>query len=339
MARGAHDWPLGPLTLAEHSYFWIGVERTTLPDGRIATTGEHMYVEYFVPAELRHDYPLVLIHGGGGQSVAWLGRGDGSPGWLHHALGAGYAVYLVDRPGHGRNPPHPQFVGPLTEPTSYDAVTWGFMFGGGTGRWPGSGDVGDPGVDQFMAQQRPMRFDTAPYAHAVWKKHSSDLLDRIGPAVVVTHSAGGPFGWIAADARPELVKTLVAVEPLGVTTVGIPLAYDPPISSVEELELRPLPDTDVDLGPLARLPRLLQADPPRRLVNLARVPIVLVTSDDPHFGVLNADTAAYLRQAGCAVDELRLSDEGIHGNGHFMALEDNSGDVFALIAQRLSRSD
>ncbi len=294
-----------------------------------------MYVEYFVPAERRHEHPLVLVHGGGGQGVAWLGRGDGSPGWLHFALAAGWAVYVLDRPGHGRNPPHPQLVGPMSEPTSYDAVTWGFVFGAENGRWPGTGDVGDPAVDQFMAQQRPMRFDTAEYAHSVSRKRAGELLDRIGPAIVVTHSAGGPFGWIAADARPELVKTLVAVEPLGPTTVAVPLAYDPPIASVDELKLEPLPETDVDLGPLARLPRVLQAEPPRRLVNLARVPIVLVTSDDPRFRVLNSDTAAYLRQAGVEIDELRLADHGIHGNGHFMTLERNSGEVFELVASRI----
>jgi pimeloyl-ACP methyl ester carboxylesterase len=336
--RRGQAWPLEPLALAEHSYFWVGVERTTRPDGRVVQKGEHMYVEYFVPAERRQDYPLVFIHGGGGQSVAWLGPGDGSPGWVHFALAAGYAVYLVDRPGHGRNPPHLQFVGPIDEPTSYDAVTWGFRFGAENGRWPGSGDIGDPGVDQFMAQQRPMRFDTAAYAHGVWKARSNELLDRIGPAIVVSHSAGGPFGWITADARPDLVKTLVAVEPLGVTMVGIPLTYDPPISSVDELRLEPLPAADVDLGPLAALPRLQQADPPRRLVNLARVPIVLVTSDDPRFRVLNADTASYLRHAGVEIDDVHLADHGIHGNGHFMTLEDNSSEVFALVAERLAAS-
>ena len=41
------------------------------------------------------------------------------------------------------------------------------------------------------------------------------LLDRIGPAIVLTHSQSGPFGWLIADARPKLVKAVVAVEPAG----------------------------------------------------------------------------------------------------------------------------
>jgi pimeloyl-ACP methyl ester carboxylesterase len=41
------------------------------------------------------------------------------------------------------------------------------------------------------------------------------LLDKIGPAIVIAHSQGGPFGWQLADARPQLVKALVALESEG----------------------------------------------------------------------------------------------------------------------------
>jgi len=30
------------------------------------------------------------------------------------------------------------------------------------------------------------------------------LLDKIGPAIIMTHSAGGPFGWLVAEIRPNL---------------------------------------------------------------------------------------------------------------------------------------
>ena len=56
-----------------------------------------------------------------------------------------------------------------------------------------------------------------------------------------------------------------------------------------------------------------------------------MTSEDPKFGVLNAASIAYLRQAGCAVDELRLADAGIRGNGHFMLLETNNRDVLQVV--------
>lgn len=50
------------------------------------------------------------------------------------------------------------------------------------------------------------------------------LLDRIGPAVVITHSASGPVGWLVADRRPTLVQAIVAVEPMGPQFASIPMS-------------------------------------------------------------------------------------------------------------------
>jgi pimeloyl-ACP methyl ester carboxylesterase len=328
-------WELEPQVIAEHSYFWVGVERTTLPDGTTATTGEQMYVEYFVPAEVRHEHPIVLVHGGGGQGIAFLGPGDGKPGWAHYLLAEGYVVYIVDRPGHGRCPPLRIPDSTIPPPTPYELVLDQFRVGAASGRWPGSGEIGDPGVDQFMAQQRPLRFDV-PQPHHLWQSRGAELLDRIGPAIVLTHSAGGPFGWVVGDARPDLVKAIVCVEGLPPATVSIPLTYDPPIASPDELAFEPLPDeTAIEWRGLERVPRVVQADPPRRLVNLARIPIVCVTTDDPWFGAINRSTIAYLRQAGCSVDELRLADLGIRGNGHFAPLEENRREVLGVILRWL----
>ena len=148
------------IALAEHSYLWVGVERVPGPDGTTVTAGEHMYVEYFVPQERTKPHPVILVHGGNGQGMAFLGPGGGEPGWAHHLLAEGYAVYLVDRPGLGRNPPLPS-DGPAPPAMPYEAVTREFMFGAETGRWKGTGDIGDPRVDQFMAQQRATRWTSA----------------------------------------------------------------------------------------------------------------------------------------------------------------------------------
>ena len=42
-------------------------------------------------------------------------------------------------------------------------------------------------------------------------------------------------------------------------------------------------------------------------------------------------TADYLRSCGAAVDEIRLGDLGVHGNGHAMMLEKNNAEVAAVI--------
>jgi len=330
---------MGSALIAEHSYFWVGVESTARPGGGTVTTGEQMFVEYFVPAEPRHEHPLVFVHGGGGQSIAFLGPGDGRPGWLHHALGRGYTVYLLDRPGYGRNPPNSRLVGPESDATPFEAMVPLFKVGAAGGRWAGTGEVDDPGVAAFMAQQRPMRFDTAEYAQELSRRRGAELLDRIGPAVVIAHSAGGPFGWLVADARPQLVKALVSVEGIGPATLAVPLTYDPPVFSVAELALEPLPDEpDVDWGPLAGIPRAMQPSPPRQLPQLKRLPIAVVTSDDPRFTVLNRDAVSYLRLAGCTVEDLRLADHGIVGNGHMMSLEENNAEVLDVVLDWVERT-
>jgi pimeloyl-ACP methyl ester carboxylesterase len=108
----AQTVPSNNLDLAEWSYFWIGVERAELARGTVVN-GRQMYVEYMVPAQLRHPYPIVMVHGGGGQGTDWMGTPDGRPGWATYFLLEGYSVYIVDRPGHGRSPFNPDIDGPF----------------------------------------------------------------------------------------------------------------------------------------------------------------------------------------------------------------------------------
>ena len=124
------------------------------------------------------------------------------------------------------------------------------------------------------------------------------LLDKIGPAILLTHSQSGAFGWPVADARPKLVKAILAIEPSGppvhdIENLGppdwfkdaertklsglgdIPITYDPPLAEGDKLafvraEAPGKPD-------LVRCWR--QQEPARRLVNLTRTPVLVVTSE------------------------------------------------------------
>ena len=42
------------------------------------------------------------------------------------------------------------------------------------------------------------------------------LVDKVCPCVIVIHSQGGLFAFKAAQARPDKVKAIVAVEPAGI---------------------------------------------------------------------------------------------------------------------------
>jgi hypothetical protein len=59
-------------------------------------------------------------------------------------------------------------------------------------------------------------------------------------------------------------------------------------------------------------------------------------SDDPRFSEITRAESLFLRQAGCDVTDLVLSERGITGNGHFMTLEDNSREVLGVILSWLA---
>ena len=46
------------------------------------------------------------------------------------------------------------------------------------------------------------------------------LVDKVCPCVVLFHSQAGQFGYKVAQARPEKIKALIAVEPAAFGDVG-----------------------------------------------------------------------------------------------------------------------
>ena len=322
------------MRLKDQGFFWVGVERKQTDYGTIASG--QMYVQYLIPATVTQPLPIVLVHGGGGQGTHYLGLGSGEPGWAHFFVQQGYSTYIVDRPGHGRAPYHPDALGPMSPVPAMEGVAADFEAAatGSPPRWNGTGKIGDPLLDRFQAGQNAAPQDQA-MAHALWASRGAALLDRIGPAIILVHSAGGPFAWVVADQRPSLVKAIVAVEPagppFGALTWGLsasPVTYDPPVADARELATR-----DVTPAPGSGLPVYkLQAEPPRRLKNLQGIPISFVLGENsPRHKQTDPPSVEFLRQAGCSVDFIRLEERGIRGNGHFMMLETNRREVFDVI--------
>ena len=317
---------------------WVGIEPAQTADG-IALRGP-MHVEWAIPAEPCSETPVVLVHGGGGQATDYLTTPDGRPGWAPLLVQQGRTVYVVDRPGHGRSPHHPDLLGPLGPPPTLEFLRGLFCAEGAEPhtQWPGVGGDDDSVLGQLAASAGSMLADWEAM-HALEKERMGQLLDEIGPAVVVAHSAGAPAGFLAADARPGLVRALVVLEPIGppflkIAPLGInlawgpcaaPIAYDPPPATAEELALVRVESSAA--GP----PFLLQADPPRRLTHLADVPIAIVTAGASQAVENDRRFAAFLEQAGCRVQALRLAEHGVHGNGHGMIFERNHAEVLRVV--------
>lgn len=335
----------GALRIADQGYFWVGVTYEQ-QDGQTVLDGGQLYVEFQKPEARTQPFPVVLIHGGGGQGLDWMATPDGRPGWRTLLLQRGYSVYVIDRPGHGRSPRHTR---ELRQPTAAPPVlipsveTVGALFAGvhnpAHTQWPGTGSADDPALAQLLASQSQLAFDPSEH-HAVMRRRGAALLDRIGPAILVTSSAGGPAGWVMADERPDLVRAIVALEPLGPSGPvalpwGIsasPMTYDPPATKPGGLDLVEGP------GEQGRPSMRLQRDPPRRLPHLADLPIAIVTGEQSFATAMDDGTVAFLRQAGCRrVQHLRLGELGVHGNGHLMMIEKNNAEVLDLVTDWLDQ--
>jgi pimeloyl-ACP methyl ester carboxylesterase len=317
------------MRLADQGYFWVGYEQKPVQGGNILAG--QTFVQYLKPAKKRSQYPVILVHGGAGQGTHYMGI-MGTAGWAQYWVQAGYDTYIIDRPGHGRAIYHPDALGEIVPVFNYASITGDFKRAAvePNRRWMGTGDVGDPAIDQFQAGQGSTPRDNV-LAQKYWARGAGELLEKIGPSVVMVHSAGGPWGWIAANERPGKVKAILNVEGGGSPfaqgnawgLTQIPLAFEPPVN--DPAELKP-----IDVSAVGGVPAYkLQSAPARKLKNLAGIPIAYIVAE--RSGRNATPQVEFLKQAGCKAEALNLKDKGILGNGHFMMIETNRKQVFDAI--------
>jgi pimeloyl-ACP methyl ester carboxylesterase len=361
---GQHPTDSALITLADHGYFFVGGKYVDRGGSSIMTDG--MYVEKFIPADQRHPLPVVMIHGGGQTGTNFTGTPDGRRGWLHDFLRAGYAVYVVDQPERGRSGHSWEVVQKEGSLIQYDTLRTEQRFTAPAKhklwpqsrhhtQWPGSGEQGDPVFDEFYASQVQAIVDRTEIER-LNQDAGVALLDRIGPAILLTHSQSGPFGWLIADARPDLVKGILALEPNGPTfreielrggddwykyedvedrpfgPTRVPLTFDPPLKGGETLksELRTLSDNP------ELVPGYLQTEPARQLPNLKNIPILIMVAEASYHSTYDHVTSAFLKQAGVEHDFVHLADKGLKGNGHMVMLEKNNHAVADTMLDWLS---
>lgn len=226
-----------PIQIEKEGAFEAG--GTVLREGQATLSCDHGYVEYQIPVHAR-DVALFMWHSS--SAIVWQNRWDGGEGYQSIFLRRGFPVYLWDGPRVGRGnwgcesytykpsvgqdqqnfvawrlgAKYPDFFPGVQFPTK-DAAAW----------------------DQAM-RARYQEFDTTPNAE-LEAAAAAKAVDRIGPTVLVTNSAGGMRALLTAM-KSDSVKAIVAYEnpgyvfPSDVKPPDQPTRFGPVIVSPSEFK-------------------------------------------------------------------------------------------------------
>lgn len=278
--------------------------------------GDHAYVFYQVPVGARA-LPLVMWHGYGQSAKTWETTPDGREGFQTIFLRRNFSVYLVDQPRRGRAARGTQAA---NVPAAPDEQLWFGIFR--LGAWPDfypgvQFPRDDASLDQFFRQMVP---NVGPIDLEVNAFAMSALFDRIGPAILVTHSHSGGMGWRTAI-KNRNVRAIVCFEP------GSNFAF--PEGEVPE----PIKHTG---GAIRGVPVPLE-----EFKALTRIPILIYYGDsipsEPStnpgqdqwraslaFARLWRDT---VNRHGGDVTIVHLPEAGIRGNTHFPMSDLNNAQI------------
>jgi pimeloyl-ACP methyl ester carboxylesterase len=273
-------------------------------------TIDQMYVQYQVPAQRRYKLPIVMMHGGGHHGIVYDTTPDGREGWQTYFLRRGFAVYVVDGVNRGRSGyditdtslarqgTKPASAIPAMNRYSHERAWTQFRIGPSLGVAHPRSQFPVEAFNQYAAQLVPAWRDPTELERNV--AGLTALIDRIGPAILLTWSQSGMFGLRTAVQRPNLVKAVISLEPSTISPEGV----------TPEL-------TPANLKTLANTPILLQVG----------------DYDAPRIASLKKFAASIGHQTSV----LALTEEGIFGNGHVVMIEKNNLQVADLLIQRLER--
>jgi hypothetical protein len=304
-----------PITIQKQGSFAVGGKVLGDPGSR-SLHCDHGYVDYQIPVNPRR-MNLVMWHSAA--ATAWLNRWDGGDGFQSIFLRRGYPVYIWDGPAVGR-------------------ANWGcgeYTYTPGAGRDQGSFTAWRFGVEypkwfegvQFpttdaeawnqAARARYLEFDTIDNAQ-MQSDAAAKLMDKIGPSVALTNSAGGMRALLTA-LKTNNIAAIVMYENVGYI---YPTGEGPGV-----------PQTG--FGPIEV--------PLEEFKKLTKIPIQAVWGDNVDKSASYSNSLKYSRlfvekinKYGGKAQVLMLPEAGLKGNTHIPFADMNNVAVADLLSKFLA---
>jgi hypothetical protein len=309
-----------PIVLESTGAYEVGGKTIANPaDPRQTLSCDHGYVEYFQPRAARQ-VGLLMWHSS--STKVWENRWDGGEGFKSMFLRKRYPVYLWDGPRVGR-------ANWSCEPIAYkpdyfdqrNFAAW--RFGIDYPKWhPGlQFPTADAEAWNQATRARYDEFDTLANA-LLQAEAGGQVIDRIGPVVALTNSAGGWRALLSAlQARSTHLKGIVAYETPGFV---FPEGEGPP------------PEPNAPYGP--------NAVPLATFLKLTRFPIQMVFGDytaTRPIWAKSVETAktfcGIVNRHGGDCEVLLLPEAGLRGNSHIPFADLNNEAVAGELEKWLRR--
>ncbi len=288
--------------------------------------GDHAYVLYQIPENARK-LPLVFWHGHGQSAKTWETTPDGSEGFQNIFLRKRYVVYLIDQPRRGRAA---RSTGATTITATPDEQLWFGIFR--LGVWPNFYEgvqfsKAPETLNQFFRQMVP---NTGLYNAEVNIAAVSELFNKIGKGILVTHSQSGGPGWRTAI-KNDNIRAIVSFEPGGDFLF-------PEGEAPESIKLA---------GRTVTPPTVPMAD----FMRLTKIPIIVFYGDNipkqPSQNPGQEQWRIFLEVAktwrdvvtrhGGDVTIVHLPEIGIRGNTHFLMSDLNNLEIADLMHRFLEK--
>jgi hypothetical protein len=180
---------------------------------------------------------------------------------------------------------------------------------------------------QWWEQQTPT---TAPVSNDIIVSAGSALFDKIGPAVLFTHSAGGIYGWLTGSTNSN-VKGIFSFEPV---QCAFPPAETPAPINTSGGPVTAATVSDAQFAQLTQIPieiiygdNIPSSPNPIGNLDLWRARLALCKQ--------MVDT---LKAHGGNATFVHLPDIGITGNTHFAMSDLNNVQIAGLVSNWLTQN-